>query len=324
MKKWVYILIFISTLNLEATYRFKDGQFINEKEVATLSVQEHYSELLSAYQNKDYPKLVSESLILKKNFPSTPFAHEALFYLGIGYFHLGDYELANEQFSLYLKKQSTPKHFEEAIQYKFDIAEKFEKGAKKHVMGLETMPKWVSAEDDAIAIFDEVITALPNHILAAKALFAKAKLLFKAEEFNLSVETYQTLIRRFPKTDLASESYLSIGEVYLAQCKLEYPDPDFLDLAEINLKKFTQDFPSDERILKASQMLEKMQEVYAKSLYETAKFFERTKKPRAAMIYYNKIISKYPESKSAKYSQERLQELKYINKDEKGIEILPK
>jgi outer membrane protein assembly factor BamD (BamD/ComL family) len=52
-----------------------------------------------------------------------------------------------------------------------------------------------------------------------------------------------------------------------------------------------------------------MLEVYAKDLYETAKFYERTKKPKAAIIYYNKIVSKYPDTPTAIASQKRLEVL---------------
>ena len=37
------------------------------------------------------------------------------------------------------------------------------------------MPKWVPARDEAIHIYDEVITALPHHELAAHALFGEGK-----------------------------------------------------------------------------------------------------------------------------------------------------
>jgi outer membrane protein assembly factor BamD (BamD/ComL family) len=129
------------------------------------------------------------------------------------------------------------------------------------------------------------------------------------DDYKVSVETYQTLIRRFPKHPLACESYIGVGKVYLTQCKNEYPDPDFLDLSEINLRKFRQDFPNEPRVSIADSMLMEMKELYAKNLYETAQFYERTKKPNASMIYYSKILSKYPQTKIAQLSQKRLEVL---------------
>lgn len=39
-------------------------------------------------------------------------------YLAVSYFELEEYEKANQYFSSYLKKQMTPKFFEEAFMYK--------------------------------------------------------------------------------------------------------------------------------------------------------------------------------------------------------------
>ena len=303
------LILFALPLTLFGAYTVKEGKLVNVEHVATLSVQEHYSAALEAYQKKKWDELVKQAYIVKTNFPATPFAQEAVFYLGIGYFQQKEYELANEEFTAYLKKQATPKHFEEAIEYKFAIAEKYQKGAKKHLMGWQTLPKWVPAKEEALEIYDEVIMALPHHDLGAKALYGKARLLFKDEDYKSSVDTYQMLIRRFPKHALSAQSYLGIAEVYLTQCQNQYPDPDFLDLAQINLRKFRLDFPQDEEIKAAENMLSEMQETYAKNLYETAQFFERTKKPHASIIYYTKVVTKYPNTRSASFAQRRLETL---------------
>jgi outer membrane protein assembly factor BamD (BamD/ComL family) len=305
----LFSLLCVSSLT-SADYRVKEGKIVNGQKDRENSVQECFAKATDAYGRKAWEELVQHSLIVVKNFPTTPFSQEATFYLGVGYFHLRDYELSNKQFSSYLKRQTTPRHFEEAIQYKFDIAERFQQGAKKHLMGWETMPKWAPAKEDAVAIYDEVITALPHHDLGARALYGKAKLLVIDQDYKAAIEAYQTLIRRFPKNSLAAEAYLGIGEIYLTQCQAEYPDPDFLDLAQINLRKFHQEFPGEKRVAQAEKAIVSMKEIYAQSLYETGQFFERTKKPNASLIYYSKVLSNYPETKIASQAQDRLKTLK--------------
>ncbi|MBS0605333.1 MAG: outer membrane protein assembly factor BamD [Parachlamydiales bacterium] len=314
-KKFLAPLCFTSLcligLPLQAAYTISNGKLMNSNEVATMSVQEHYSAAMDAYQQKDWEIVIRHATIVIKNFPGTPFAQDALYLLGVGYFQVREYELANQNLTSYLKKQTTPKYFEEAIQYKFKIAEKFHGGAKKHMLGWESMPKWIPARDEAIAIYDEVITALPHHELAAQALFGKAQLLLKDEEYKSSVETYQTLIRRFPKHPLAVESYIGVGQVYLIQSQDQYPDQDYLDLAEINYRKFRQDFPGEEKLGVAEGMLFEMKEIYASHLYEIGRFYERTGKPHASYIYYTRIIAKYPDTKVSQLANRRLHKLNY-------------
>jgi len=97
------------------------------------------------------------------------------------------------------------------------IAEKYEKGAKKHVMGWEAMPQWASGYEDAIALYDEVISTLPRHDIAAKATFNKAGMLAREEKYKESIELFQNLIRKFPKHQLAPESYLAVARTYFEE-----------------------------------------------------------------------------------------------------------
>lgn len=307
MRTVLFFLIFVSAGFSE--YTINAGKLVPKETVATQSVQEHYSAILQAHENQNWEDLIVETRIVIENFEKTHFAKEATYFLGVAYYNKEDYENANKQFTTYLTTQSTPKYFEEAIQYKFNIADKFRFGAKKHLMGIQSLPKWSSGNSDALSIYNEVISALPNHELAAQSLYGKAHILIKNGDYRAVVESFQTLIRRFPKHPLAVESYIGIGEVYLMQSKAEYPDPDFLDLAELNLRKFRTSFPGEEKIAKAEKNLGRMQDHYANSLYDTARFYERTSKWGAAKIYYLKILKTYPHAEIAVDCPKRLKDV---------------
>lgn len=298
------ILLLFSPLGF-ADYTLRDGKLVEREQLPTQSAQEHFASIMKYYEAKAWKNLEKEALVVLKNFSSTPFARDVSYFLAIAYFHQDEYELANQNLTEYLTKQATPKYFEEAIQCKFKIAEKFKDGARKHLMGFKSMPKWVPAGEEAVAIYDEVISALPHHDLAAHALYGKAQVQAKREDWRASIESYQTLIRRFPKHPLAVESYIGIGEVYLKESHEEYPDVDFIDLAEINLRKFKASFPGEEKIEVAVENFKKIQDHYAGSLFETARFYERTNKLGAAKIYYEKILKSYPDAKTYPYAEER-------------------
>jgi len=310
MSKKLMLASMLLLLPLSAAYTIKDGKVRNVNEVATLSVQEHHGLLLEAVQAERWDEVVQQATIMVQNFPDSPFYQESFYFLGLGFFHKEDFEIANQHLTTYLKKQTALQHFREAIELKFHIADRYGAGYKKHLGGVEFLPRWMPAKDEAIEIYDEVINALPNDDLAAKALFGKGKVVLDDEEYSSSIEVFQTLIRRFPKHALAPDAYVEIGKVYLIESKERYPDADFLDLATLNLKKFRQDFPSDERIETAENILAEMQEVYAKSFYDIAKFYERTKKPHASILYYSKIVKAFPNTKTAELSKKRLSVLR--------------
>lgn len=265
----------------------------------TNTAQDFYSNILKSYQKQDWRDVIFNAKCLVSYYPNSPFAIETSFYQGVAYFTLHDYDFANQAFTKYLKNETTPKFFDEAINYKYLIALKFQKGHKRHLMGSSRLPKWIPAREEALEIYDEIITTLPRHDLAAKSLYQKGKLLVSFHDYKASIDSYQTLIRRFPKHELAPDAFLGISDVYLKQCQQEFPDPDILDLVKVNLEKFQKSFPGEPRIKDAEKSLSDMRNYFAKDLYEIGDFYERTKKYDAAIIYYTTLVSQYPETKYA-------------------------
>lgn len=271
------------------------------------SVQEYNSALQDAIASQDWWKVVDYAQLISYNFPSTPFAQDAAFIIGEAYYKLGQLEYSNEAFTAYLNQVSSPRHFEEAIHYKFMIAEQFASGSKKRLFGSHKMPAWLPAREDALKIYDEVIAALPHSEICAKALLSKSRIQVYFEDFKPSIETLDLLIRRFPKGDLAAEAYLEKSKVYSLQCQGQNLDPDILDLTEVNLRKFKLSFPREPRIAEAEKIYADMQEAFAANLFETGRFFERTKKIPASIIYYTKVIAKYPNTQAAQTAKEKLE-----------------
>ena len=271
------------------------------------SVQEYNSALQQAIVSENWWAAIDYAEIISYNFPTTPFAQETSYLMGEAYFKVNQLESSNECFTTYLNHASSPKHFEQAIEYKFNIAEQFANGAKKRLFGSVKMPAWVPAKEDSIAIYDEVIAALPHSDMAVRSLISKARIQSYFEDFKPSIETLDLLIRRFPKHDLAAEAYLEKEKVYLLQCQAQNLDPDILDLAEVNLRKFKLAFPREPRIAESEKILSEMKEIFAGNLFETGHFFERTKKIPASLIYYHKVVAHFPETQAAAASREKLE-----------------
>ena len=127
-------------------------------------------------------------------------------------------------------------------------------------------------ETDGNAVYDEVIAAMPCNEIAAQALISKACLLWKLREYRSAIESFNLVIRRFPKHPLASDSYVMISKVYLEQCRNEPRNPDLLALAQINLRKFTREFPREERLNEVENDLIEIKEINADGLYQTGQF----------------------------------------------------
>lgn len=309
MRKKLFLACLLLAAPFAGAQEIEPDQVLPLEEQEGPSVQEFYSYMQEAIDEADWWAAIDFGQIVLYHFPDSPFGQEIPFFIGMAYLQLGQHELANESLSEYLKKSTSPKHFEEAIDAKFAIAEFFREGGKKRLFGSHKLPAVMPAKEDALTIYDEIIASMPHHELAAKAMLGKAEIQTYYEDFRPSVETLHLLIRRFPKHELAAESYLRINQVYLSQASTQQLDPDLLDLAEVNLRKFRLAFPRESRIKAAETAFSEMKEIFAQNLLETGQFYKKRKQMDAAIIYFSKIVAKYPDSQSAVVAKEHLIEL---------------
>lgn len=298
-------------LQIAAAYTLQNGSLVDAAYVAEYSLEMHYNAAVEAYNREDWREAARQFTIVSTNFPFSPYAKEAFFYQGVVYFNMQEHDCANDAFSSYLEEKNHPYLFLEALEYKYAIAEQLRCGARRRLLGTQKLPKWVSGNSLALQIYDEVIAALPGHQLAVQSLYGKGFLYWSLKDYQKSIESFQLIVRRFPKHELTPECYLLINRVFLDQCRYEFQNPDILAFAQINLRRFEQNFPREERIGEAAADVLAIKEVYAGGLYETGAFYERVCKPAAAAIYYYNVLAQFPETMVAHVSKERLIALGY-------------
>ena len=116
MKRIIFIVLtlFLSS-SLNAAYIFKNGTFYNVKDLATKPVDEHFNLGLDALKEKNFEEALAQFRIVTISFPESSWAEEGHYFLGVSYYHLGDKDLANQNFSDYLKLSSNPKYFDEVF-----------------------------------------------------------------------------------------------------------------------------------------------------------------------------------------------------------------
>lgn len=273
----------------------------------------HYAKGCHYFQREEWRSAAKEFEKVTFFDPNADAVADAHFFLGVSFYHMGEYDFANHEFTSYLKTSQHPTHFGEAIDFKFCIAEAFKAGAQRRLFTLRYCPKCVSAREMAVTIYDEIITAVPNGELTVQALFSKGCLLINMGEYKDSVDAFQTIIRRFPKHEIIPSAYLNVAQAYYHQAKREFQNPDILAFAELNARKFREEFPRESKLEIADEYVKRIKEMYARGLTDLGLFYERTGKPTAAVIYYRSAIEEFPETNYANFARDRLRVL--------GIEI---
>lgn len=270
------------------------------------SVETFYKRACAAYEHERWNIAARNFHSVVQYYPDSPQASDSWFFLGISNFKRDALEDANDAFTNYLRHDPKPENVENCIIYKFLIAQSFQNGAKRKMLGAKFLPAIMDGSENAIEIFDEIITTFPSHDLSSESLFAKGLLYWKQQEYRESIDAFQTLIRRFPRHDRAPESFLMISRVYLDQAKREIQNHDILALAQLNLRKFEYEFPAEERLAEARGYVDSIKETFAQGLASTGQFYERVKKPNASILYYRNAMEQFPGTQAAAFAQERL------------------
>lgn len=292
MKRAIVALMCISTL-----FAGSNGE---------LTIHDRYEKALNAFDHQNWRKVRQHTGAIMELAPNNPYRMHLHYMLGHAYFGRGEYDFANEHFNTYLEFEGSDGHFDEIMEYKFEIAKAYARGHRKRVEGLRRLPKFLSGKMDGVQILDEIISSKPRSDMAVEALLVKGQLLKDLHLYKEAVEAYQTLTRRYPKHENAAKSYVCINEVYLERLKKEFIDQDLIGLAENNLERFKKSFPTHPKVQEAETLFLAMKETLASDLYETGRFYERRKQKKAAKLYYDSIIARFPETNAAQSSQKRL------------------
>jgi len=279
-------------------------------------LEKHYELGRNYYNNHEWRNASREFEKIVYFFPDSETAADSYYYLGVCFYERGEYDFANEAFTNHLKASGQPVFFEDALQYKFVIAEHFRQGHKKRPFLFSFFPKLACGKSLALTIYDDIVLALPNHDLAVEALFCKAQLLDDIREYRESIDTYQALIRRFPREEIVPQCYVNMAEVFCKLSLKEFQNPDILALAQLNAQRFQIEYPRDERVELAFGYVEKIKELYAKGLCDLGLFYERTGHPDASAIYFQSSIEEFPDTEVAKFCRYRLKELDKFQEEE--------
>ncbi len=290
-------------------YSLRNGKLVDTNLIPTMAVQDHYSKGVAAFEAENWREAAKQFKVVVINFPDSPFEHEARYFLGVSLFQVKEYEFADDALTQYLLDQRDLPHFEEAARYKLAVAEAFRNGARKRFLGLSKMPRLFTSTKTAIKIYDELITMMPGHEIAAQAMLAKGHVQLAQGDFNDARDTFYLLTRRFPTNPLAAEAYASISRTFAKQVCSETNNPDILPLALINLRRFEEQFPGHPTLNDAQTAVGEIREVLATALFETARFYERVGQPRASAIYYLKTLQDFPETAIASQCRGRLDSL---------------
>jgi len=270
---------------------------------ATASAQLTRAETLE--KAGDYHHAMAAYYSLTQKFPRSGAAPDAQLKAGDMGVLAGDYDRASKYYNEYLTKYPKGEDFDKALEGLYTIGQKFLEGAKRRLLGVKTFPSMARAQE----LFEGIVKTAPFSKWAPLAQFYAGQAMEKQGRPDDAVGAYQEVISRYPTDPMAADAQYQIGYVYLVESRTAY-DKTAASKAQEAFEDFLARYPTSEKAPQAQDNLKALQTHENSNAVTIAKYYDKKKDYKAAVIYYDEVIKEQPGSPDAKAAEARIQALK--------------
>ena len=282
---------------------------IQTKLSESLPASQQLSDAKALADSGDTEKALAAYRAIVHNFPRSMEAPEAQFLLAQQLQNRGDLDGAFKAYQLLLEKYPQTTKFEESVADEIDIANAFLKGARVRVFGIPTFPSMERAEE----MYTSILKVSPYSKHAAITQFNLGLAREKQGKAKEAIEAYQTVLDKYPNSPACDDAQYQIGYVYQRLGMTgKSQDLSALKQSQDNYQDFLLQYPNSEKVQQAGQNMKKMVAKESTDTLRIARFYDFSKNFKAATIYYNDVIRRFPESQDATAAKTRLDELKAL------------
>ena len=243
---------------------------------------------------------------LVKRYPKDILAPGALYRSAQLQEQLHDYTPAAASFSQLVEKYPGSPHFEEAIEAQFRIGEIYLNGKKLKVLGIAV----ASALDRAVTIFANVVRTAPYGKYTARAQFDIGLAREKQGANDAALQAYQAVVDKFPNEPVAVDAQYQMGYIWFTAAQTGTKDAAASSNAKTAFQDFLFHYPKSEKAAQARANLDILERKQTANSYKVAKFYDKQKYYRAAVIYYNEVIRQQPGSEESNEAKKRIDQLR--------------
>lgn len=216
-----------------------------------------------------------------------------------------NYLSAADAYRSVVEKYPASPHFNDAIEAQFRIGEIYLNGRKIKVLGISV----ANSLDHAVEIFAAIVRTAPYGKYTARAQFDIGRAREKEGNQPSAIQAYQAVVEKFPNSPVAPDAQYQVGYIYLTAAREGTKDIAAAANARTAFQDFLFRYPNSEKAAQARANLAQLEHKQTASSLDIAKYYDKQKYYRAAVIYYNEVIRQQPGSTESEKARKRLNEL---------------
>lgn len=268
--------------------------------------QQLFQEAQAAENAGDFGRAIKSYRALVRRHPKDTLAEGAAYRYAVLQEQHGDPLKAAAAYRVVVTDYPKSSHFDEAIEAQFRIAEVYLNGKKLKILGIPVR----NALDKAVEIFAAIVRTAPYGKYTARAQFNIGLVAEKQGNADAAVTAYTAVVEKFPNDPVAADAQYQIGYLWFRAAREGTRDAKAVEKAKIGFQDFLFRYPKSEKVAQARENLRILEQRQTSDAFQIAKFYDKQKNYRAAVIYYNDVIRQQPNSTQSERAKRRVAELR--------------
>lgn len=266
-----------------------------------------FKEAENLFTEKKYKEAHQEFKKLLIHYPDSKEAAEAQFYVGRCLEEMGQPYQAFIEYQKVIDSYPNSQRINEVIEKEYNIGEYFLNKEPKKWLGVSL---YDFVDHPSLEIFRKIVDKVPYSPYAARAEYKIGLLLMKLGRYDEAKDAFQKVGDNYPDSEWASPSKYQLA---LASSKAsggaDY-DSTSVEEATKKLDEFIKEHPDADISPQASAQLKELRNREAKKNFDIAEFYVKQNKHKAAEVYYNVVLDRYPDSDYVEKAKLGLEKIK--------------
>src|SRR5204863_484580 len=294
----------------QASIIFRPGEKVKyvgpgEEEISG-SAQQIYDKAKEAEKKGNMGRAIKAYTQLLKKHPKDALAPGATYRAAQLLEFEGDYMKGANTYRWLVEKYPSSPNFDEAIEAQFRIGEMYLSGKKVKILGIPM----AGSMDRAVEIFAAIVRTAPFGRYTARAQFDIGLARQKQAANDAAIQAYQAVIDKFPNDPIAADAQYQICYIWYEAARMCTNDQAATEKARTGFEDFLYRYPKSEKAQQARENLQRLQQKSTGDAMKVAKFYDKEKAYRAAVIYYTEVIQQHPGTPASAEAQRRIDQIR--------------
>ena len=263
-----------------------------------------------AFDKKDYGLALKAARRVISVWRFSDYAPQAQYLIARCYEQRGLDQRAFNEYQKLLDKYPNSVQYEDVLRQQYEIAGRFLGGQWFRAWDLIPIPFFTSMDKTA-GLYEKVVKNGPYSDIAPQAQMKIGAAREKQSNYPDAVKAYERAADRYnDQPKIAADATYREGLAYQKQAQTAEYDQSTAGQAIATFTDFMTLFPDDPRVPESQSIINQLRLEQARGNFEIARYYEKIKKWNGALIYFNEVLLRDPNSPYAAEARERIEAIK--------------